>query len=82
MKWKNYNIFKFIFLYKLKEPKEDKDEELAKKVNESLNNPPKMIRSGGSNSSGLSDLTDALGQGNLQVDLSQTIFTNLSFCWI
>jgi len=50
----------------MQEPKEDKDEELAKKVNESLNNPPKMIRSGGSNSSGLSDLTDALGQGNLQ----------------
>lgn len=48
----------------MQEPKEDKDEELAKKVNDAINNPPKPGRGG--TSSGLSDLTDALGQGNLQ----------------
>merc|ERR1739838_668784 len=50
----------------MQEPKGDKDEDLSKKVNDSLNNPPKLSGRGGNAGSGLSDLTEVLNQGNIQ----------------
>ena len=50
------------------EPNASKDEELAKKVNESMNSPPKPGSSGGRGGGGATDLSELLGgNGNLQV---------------
>ena len=50
------------------EPNTSKDEDLAKKVNDSMNNPPKPGSSGSNRGGGATDLSELLGgNSNLQV---------------
>jgi len=60
----------------MQEPNASKDEELAKKVNESMNSPPKPGSSGGRGGGGATDLSELLGgNGNLQ-DLFNNVDQN------
>merc|ERR1719495_2254351 len=60
----------------MQEPNASKDEDLAKKVNDSMNNPPKPGSSGSNRGGGASDLSELLGgNGNLQ-DLFNNVDQN------